>query len=120
MFVGSLALATVLHLPINKLFLAVITPTVIGAGVVAAKPKNKKVKDRSELLRLGSEQELLRQKFNLESKLVGLNQELEDNSRLVIRLKSLQEKMLSVEEELYSNRITTVTNGITVLESTWL
>lgn len=116
MFVGSLVLATVLHLPINKLFLAAIMPTSISVGVVAAKPKNKKVEDRSELLRLSSEQELLRQKFDLESKLAGLDQELEDNIRLVVRLKSLQEKMSSTEEQLYSNRIAIVANGITVLK----
>lgn len=115
-FASGIVLATVLNLPLNKLFLATVTPTAIGIGVTVAKHKSIKVKNRSELMRLGSEQQLLEQKYDLEQKLIGLNQELEDNSRLINRLKSLQEQMLGVDRNLYSNRITTVSNGITVIE----
>ncbi len=115
-FAGGIVLATVLNLPLNKLFLATVTPTAIGIGVIVAKRKSIKVKNRSELLRLGSEQQLLEQKYDLEQKLVRLNQEIEDNSRLINRLKSLQDQMLGVDRNLYGSKITTVSNGAAVLE----
>ena len=49
-----------------------------------------------------------------------LRQEIEDESRIIDRLKNLQEKMLNIDEQLYTERIAIVSNGIKVLENNLL
>ncbi len=120
-FAASTLIATILHIPpFDKVFLATATPTSVGFAVYVTKRRNNKVSDRSELLRLLSEQRLLVQKFEFEQKSKVLRLEFKDESRVMNRLKSLREKMLNTDEELYTARIATVSNGINVLENNLL
>ena len=117
-FAASTLIATILHIPLfDKVFLATATPSAIGVGVCVTKRKSNKVSDRSELARLSSEQQLLVQKFEFEQKSEVLRQEIEDESRVIDRLKNLREKMLNTDEQLYTERIAVVSNGINVLEN---
>jgi hypothetical protein len=120
-FAASTIIATILHIPLfDNVFLATVTPSAIGVAVYVTKRKNYKVSDRSELARLSSEQQLLVQKFEFEQKSEVLRQEIEDESRVIDRLKNLQEKMLNTDEQLYTERIAIVSNGIKVLENNLL
>ena len=120
-FAASTIIATILHIPLfDKVFLATASPSAIGVAVYVTKRKNYKVRDRSELARLSSEQRLLVQKFEFEQKSEVLHQESEDDLRLINRLKSLREKMLNTNIELYTTRIAVVSNGINVLENNLL
>ena len=120
-FAASTIIATILHIPLfDKVFLATATPSAIGVTVYVTKRKSSKVRDRSELLRLSSEQQLLVQKFEFEQKSEVLHLESEDDLRLINRLKSLREKMLNTNIELYTTRIAVVSNGINVLENNLL
>ncbi len=109
-------LASVLHLPMNKLYVAVAMPSAVGVGAYVAKRKSTKVRDRQELARLGSEQQLLAQKHELDKKIAELTQELKTNNRIIDRLEALQRKMISAGKDLYANRLETVAKGISVLE----
>ena len=120
-FAASTIIATILHIPLlDKVFLATATPSAIGVGVYITKRKSNKVSDLSELARLSSEQQLLVQKFEFEQKSEVLHQESENDLRLINRLKSLREKMLNTDEQLYTERIAVVSNGINVLENNLL
>jgi len=120
-FAASTIIATILHIPLfDKVFLATATPTSIGVAVYFTKRKSSKISAHSELLRLFSEQQLLAQKFEFEQKSEVLNQEIEDDLRVINRLKSLREKMLITDEQLYTEGIAVVSNGINVLENNLL
>lgn len=112
----SIATAIVLHIPIDKVFIAIATPSAVGIKVAVTRVRSSKVRDRNELSRLEAEQQLLLQKFDLEQRFEKLNCEFEDNSYLVERLKGLREQMWSADEQLYSRRIAVVSKGIGVLE----
>ncbi len=120
-FAASTLIATILHIPLfDKVFLATATPSAIGVAVYVTKRKSNKVRDRSELLRLSSEQQLLVQKFEFEQKSEVLRQEIGDELRVIDRLRSLRERMLNTNIELYTTRIAVVSNGINVLENNLL
>lgn len=120
-FAASTVIATILHIPLfDKVFLATATPTSIGVAVYVTKLKSSKISDHNELLRLFSEQQLLAQEFEFEQKSEVLHQEIEDDLRVINRLKSLREKMLITDEQLYTERIAVVSNGINVLENNLL
>ena len=117
-FAASTAIAIFLQMsPFSRIFLVTVTPSAFGVAVYVNKRKSNKVSDRGELSRLSSEQQLLLQKFDLEQKAQGLRQEIENDLRIIARLKSLQEKMLTTDKELYTERIGVVSNGINVLEN---
>ena len=117
-FAASTIVATLLHIPpFNKAFLATATPTSVVVAVYVTKRKSNKVSDRSELSRLSAEQQLLLQKFEFDQKSELLCQEIEDDSKLINRLQSLREKMFNTDEQLYTERIAVVSNGIDVLEN---
>ena len=71
-----------------------------------------KERDRQELGRLTSEQQLLSQKHEMEQQILKLQQELNANRKLIRRLKNLQQKMLSAQQELYSRQIDITSKGI--------
>lgn len=117
-FAASTVIATLLNIPLyNKVFLATATPSAVGIAVYTTKRKSSKVSDRSEILRLSSEQQLLIQKFDLEQKAEALFQEIENDSKLINHLKSLRDKMLATDKKLYTERIAIVSSGINVLEN---
>jgi len=114
--VGGLLLAAFVNIPIDKIFLATLLPPAVGVGVYTTRLKDPRTREKNELARLGSEQRLLLQKFELEQRTQDLRQELECNWRMIDRLKNLRRKMLNAEEELYANRIETVSKGINLLD----
>lgn len=114
--VGGVLLAAFVNIPINKIFLATVLPPAVGVGVYTTRLKDPRTRERKELARLGSEQRLLLQKFELEQRTQDLRQDLESNWRMIDRLKNLRRKMQNAEEELYANRIETVSKGIKLLE----
>lgn len=114
--VGSFVVAGVLNLPTNQLFLAATVPGAVGAFVYVGKRFSLRVRDRLELGRHYSEQQLLAQKYNLEQKLVELTQEQKANQKILQRLKALQQKMSDTDANMYARRITTVASGINVIE----
>jgi hypothetical protein len=87
-----------------------------GSGSLHHQAQRSQNQGENELARLGSEQRLLLQKFELEQRTQDLRQELECNWRMIDRLKNLRRKMLNAEEELYANRIETVSKGINLLD----
>ncbi len=114
--VGGVLLAGFVHIPLNKTFLATVVPSAVGVGAYVTRLKDPRNRDRKELARLGAEQRLLLQKFDLEQRTQELCQELESNRRIISRLKGLRRKMLNAGEEMYANRIETVSKGISVLD----
>lgn len=114
--VGSSILAGFLQIPTNQLFWATTIPSSIGMGAYVTKRSSIKVRDRAELERLSSEQQLLAQKHELEQKIASLTTELQINQRLVQRLKALAQKMIAIGEEMYINQAETVSKAVTVLE----
>jgi len=108
-FVAGGVLATIVHLP-DKILLAAGIPSSIGVGAYVTRLKSPKTKDKKELARLASEQQLLAQKFELEQRTQDLRSELEGNRRLIRRLQELRRKM-QAEVELYGERIETVSNN---------
>jgi hypothetical protein len=115
-FVGGVLFFTFAHIPLNNTFLATVVPSAVGVGAYVTRLKDPRTRDNKELARLGSEQRLLLQKFELEQRTQELRQELEGNFRIISRLKGLRRKMLNAGEELYANRVETVSKGINVLE----
>ncbi len=113
-FVAGGVLATIVHLP-DKILLAAGIPSSIGVGAYVTRLKSPKTKDKKELARLASEQQLLAQKFELEQRTQDLRSELEGNRRLIRRLQELRRKM-QAEVELYGERIETVSKGVGILE----
>lgn len=96
----------------NKLLLAAAAPTAAGIGTYATMRQRLKERDRQELGRLTSEQQLLSQKHEMEQQILKLQQELNANKKLIRRLKNLQQKMLSAQQELYSRQIDITSKGI--------
>lgn len=87
-FAAATVIATVLHIPLGKLFVATVIPSAVGVGVAVTRRNTIKVSDHNELSRLGTEQQLLAQKFDLEQKSETLHQEFQSNSSLIYRLLS--------------------------------
>ncbi len=113
---GGALLAAFVNIPLDKTFLATAVPSAVGVGACVTRLKDPRTRDKKELARLGSEQRLLLQKFDLEQRTQALRQELESNYRIISRLKSLQRKMQNAAQEMYANRIETVSKGINVLD----
>lgn len=111
----SFIVAGLLHIPTNKPFWTTVIPSSVGVGAYVYKRQNLKVRDRQELTRLNGEQQLLSQKWSLQERTQVLQQELENNSRLIDRLEALKQKMLNAPEELYTYRISTVSKGIKIV-----
>ncbi len=113
-FVAGGVLATMVHLP-DKILLAAGIPSAVGVGAYVTRLKSPKTRDKRELTRLASEQQLLSQKFELEQRTQDLHSELEANQRTSRRLQELRRKM-QAEMELYGDRIETISMGIGILE----
>lgn len=109
-------LAGLLHIPVNQFFWAAAIPGSIGVGVYVTKRSSIKVSDHAELRQLSSEQQLLAQKHELEQKITGFAQELNENQSIIQRLTRLQSKMISVGENLYASELVTVAKGINVIQ----
>jgi hypothetical protein len=99
----------------DKLLLAAAAPTAAGVGTYATMRQRLKERDRQELGRLTSEQQLLLQKYDLEQQTTTLQQELKTNKRLIRRLENLRQEMLDTKQELYSRQIEIVSKGINTL-----
>lgn len=105
----------ILHPTTNRLLLAAAAPTAAGVGTYATMRQRLKERDRQELNRLTSEQQLLLQKYDLEQKTITLQQELNTNKRLIRRLENLRREMLNTKKDLYNRQIEVANKGINAI-----
>ncbi len=63
------------------MFFAASVPASVGIGMYISKRSSLKVRDRTELGRLSSEQQLLTQKYDLQQKIAHIAQELQTNHK---------------------------------------
>jgi len=96
----------------NRLLLAAAAPTVAGIGTYATMRQRLKERDRQELCRLASEQQLLLKKHDIEQHTIALQQELNTHKKLIRRLNELRHKMLDTQPEIYDRQIEIATKGI--------
>jgi len=115
LFAGGV-LAMLVHLP-GKLAVAIAAPAAVGAGVYVTQLNESKARDKKEIARLASEQNLLGQIHSLNHRVDELKQELASKQKTMNRFKALRQKMLEAGEDIYAYRVETVSKGITVMES---
>jgi len=99
----------------NRLLLAAAAPTAAGVGTYATMRQRLKERDRQELGRLTSEQQLLLQKYDIEQQTIALQRELNANKRLIRRLENLRQEMTIAKKDLYERQIEIVTKGTSAI-----
>ena len=114
-FAGGLLLATITHLPIEKVFFPTVISSV-GVGAYVCKLKEPKSREQQDLIRLSNEQKLLQQQFNIQQRAIELSVEIKACRQTLTRSRELRQKMVN-QGELYAKPIQTLERSINVLNS---
>ena len=114
--VTGLGVALPLHSwgnPIHWLLTGLAT---VAATALAGWGDRFRLRDRQLFRRLNSEQQLLQQQYAMEQKRIFFQKQLQEQQRLLRRLKALIHRMQQADAELYAKRIGVVTRGLATLQ----
>jgi len=103
-------LAMLVHLP-GRVSVAVAVPASVGTGVYVTQLSESKARDKREIARLASEQNLLGQIHSLNHRVDELKQELASKQKTINRFKALRQKMHEAGEDIYAYRVETVSKA---------
>ena len=100
----------------GKLLIAGSLPLDIAAATFVVRITDFRERNKYNLARLSYEQKLLKDHYELNQRLQELRQEQKADQLMIEQLRSLRQKMIKVQTDLYTNRAATVSRGIDALE----